>query len=414
VAKLSFPTQRNIVPLLTNTRAILLSLVLGFSAIACNLPGSTSDNQAEAGLAEAQALYDELGVSLEEALAVESEDQRAGILAQLGPPDAFTLRWHQLEGQTVRWEEWSYFDFQSRFDFIDGELLWTLDIEPAPDGSFYAHDYDPLQFQTGLSQDQVLAMLPELDWQEIPLEEADIPEAEFLAADQILLAFDRDQLVFVQTFILAPENELELPPLPTEAGFPTESVTQTGLNDDFDDPTKTAQALLGEEYMQFDLQGGVGRLTANQEGVLPALYPGIELADFSLSTRVSAPNPSADTSFGLLVRSDDMPGGLKHYYYLEFQPVNGSVMWWRYQAGEFTSIGKGDFQALLSSPSDPIDIDLTIRGAEISLWINGKQVLLETDDEPLPEPGLIGLVISSPKPGDIVEFDFLSAEPLQD
>lgn len=167
-----------------------MALTIGASLIACNLSSFSTAPSSSSELIESQALYDELGVSLEEALTIDNDDQRGQILAQMGPPDAFTLRWHQLEGQMVRWEEWSYFDFQSRFDFVDGELLWTLEIDPAPDGSFYAHDFDPLQFRAGQNRNQVLAALPDLEWQEISLAEADIPDGEFLTADQILLAFD--------------------------------------------------------------------------------------------------------------------------------------------------------------------------------------------------------------------------------
>jgi hypothetical protein len=166
--------------------AIAALIVVG---LACNLPGSspTETLSDEVNLQAAEEIFDEAGVSLEAALVVSPDDQRGNVLAQMGPPDAFTIEWQELEGQVVQWEEWSYFDFQSRFDFVDGELLWTLDINPAPDGSIFAHAYDPRAFNYGMTITQVEAILPEVEITEFPLEEAEIPGGLLLAGDQILM-----------------------------------------------------------------------------------------------------------------------------------------------------------------------------------------------------------------------------------
>ena len=59
-------------------------------------------------------------MTLEEALEIEPLDNRSTVFEEMGPPDAFTLKFQELEGQTVRWETWSYFDFNTLFEFIDG------------------------------------------------------------------------------------------------------------------------------------------------------------------------------------------------------------------------------------------------------------------------------------------------------
>ena len=104
----------------------------------------------------------EPAMSVEEALEIEPLDSRPTVMEEMGPPDAFTIQFKELEGEIVRWETWSYFDFTTQFDFIDGELIWTIDIEPVPDGSIYAHFYDPLELQEGMSQADVQALYPDM------------------------------------------------------------------------------------------------------------------------------------------------------------------------------------------------------------------------------------------------------------
>jgi len=190
---------------------LLLSVALLIAALACNMPVTAPGNgrSDEIDHPELDALMGEVGISLDEVMAVPSVDERPDTLELLGAPDAFTLQWQELQGQIVRWEEWSYFDFESRFDFADGVLLWTLDIDPAPSGSIYAHLFNPLEFEFGMTMAEVQLMLPDIAMTEIALDEAEIPGGVLFAGDQILLGFDEDGLVYVQTFILEPEEPLD-------------------------------------------------------------------------------------------------------------------------------------------------------------------------------------------------------------
>lgn len=153
-------------------------------------------------------------MTLEEALAVPPEDRRPTVLEEMGAPDTFTIQFQELEGETVRFESWSYFDFQSRFDFVDGELLWTADLEPLPDGSLFPHYYHPADFQAGMTADEVRELLGGRELLEIDLAEGDIPGGLGMVGDQILLGFDQGGLVYVETLALSPDEtggEIGLP-----------------------------------------------------------------------------------------------------------------------------------------------------------------------------------------------------------
>jgi hypothetical protein len=180
---------------------VAMAVVAATLQIACNaastLQKGSSDQDLDAALAQQMSLHD--------ALQVAPEDARPEIVDQLGPPDAFTVTMQEVEGQMVRQEEWAYFDEATRIDFVDGSLVWTVDIEPVPEGSLLASYYDPLAFQARMSLDEVRALLPGQDLAVVDLAEADMPGGVAVAGDQILLGFDQDQLVYVQTFALAPE-----------------------------------------------------------------------------------------------------------------------------------------------------------------------------------------------------------------
>jgi hypothetical protein len=194
------------------THRLLLPLaVLLIAALACNMPGFEPGNGGsdEIDHTELDAIMQELGISIDEVMEDPEVDERPETLELLGAPDAFTLQWQELQGQIVRWEEWSYFDFESRFDFVDGVLLWVLDIEPASSGSIFAHTFNPLDFEFGMTLAEVQGVLPYMTMTEFDLDEVDIPGGEVVVGDQIILGFDDDGLVYVQTFILEPEEPLD-------------------------------------------------------------------------------------------------------------------------------------------------------------------------------------------------------------
>ncbi len=172
--------------------------VVMLSGLSCNALASSSGSNEP-------PVADDQSYSLEEALAVTPVDRRQSVLDLMGPPDAFKITFQELDGSIVRSEEWSYFDSLTRFDFIDGEMLWTVDLDPVPDASLYAHRYDPRDYVAYMSTAEVEDLLSDQILERTDLAEADIEAGLLMSGDQILLGFDDDRLVFVQTFILTPE-----------------------------------------------------------------------------------------------------------------------------------------------------------------------------------------------------------------
>jgi len=152
-------------------------------------------------------------MTLEEALAEPVVDDRPLVLNYLGRPDAFDISVVEVEGGQVRLESWRYFYFGTRIDFVDGEAVWTYDLEPVPEGTIFAAWYDPLTFESGMGVQEASQLIASsspagAEPESLSLAEGGegLENGVMLVGDQILLGFDGDQLVYVETVALFPEG----------------------------------------------------------------------------------------------------------------------------------------------------------------------------------------------------------------
>ncbi len=384
---------------------------LAIAGLACSLliPGSDQTGQGS-GLEAASKIYEETGVSLDEALAVPVEDRRQEILDMFGAPDAFTLQWQELQGQVVRQEEWSYFDFKSRFDFVDGELVWVLDIPEAPDGSIYAHAFDPRAFQPGMSIEEAKALVGDPDLTELPLDEGDIPGGLLLAGDQILLGFDQGQLVCVQTFILTPEGALpsmsDLGPTAETAATAPAPASGERLVDAFNDPSKTAVPLFGPRYMDFQADAGTGTLSAHAPGVMVALYDAPQLTDFTVTVALLVPDPKPNAGYGLAFGAQETGGQLTDYCMVVVEPTSSLLHLWCHTEGSLRDVAQAPLPA---SQANVWEVTIRVSGSTITASANGGQQLV-ANDAPLLGPGRLGLVLLSRTSDDVALFHDFEAE----
>lgn len=196
-------------PSLKPKRSIFI-LVIGLVALAtlaCNLPGIVS--RATPGSTQATALSgtqpDVLSqaMTIDEAFSTPLEDHRLQVLQQMGPPDSFRITFEEVDGKPLRQDEWSYFNDKTRFDFINGNLLWTINIQPMPDMAMTAITYDPMSFKDDMTEEEVRALLSDQQLVKVDASNYGVPGGEILAGNQILLGFDQGKLVYVETFSLA-------------------------------------------------------------------------------------------------------------------------------------------------------------------------------------------------------------------
>jgi hypothetical protein len=90
-------------------------------------------------------------------------------------------------------------------DFVDGAIVWTIELEPAAQGTLFPTWHDPTDFETGMSIEAATALLvaspagttPET----IDLSGGgdDLIGGMLLVGDQIMLGFQDGALVYVET-----------------------------------------------------------------------------------------------------------------------------------------------------------------------------------------------------------------------
>lgn len=140
------------------------------------------------------------------ALAAPKVDGRPEVLESLGRPDEFDISIVQVEGGQVRLESWRYFGFGTRVDFVDGVIVWTIDLEPVAHGTLFPAWYDPTAFHAGMTPEEVTALLtaaspagtvPETI--DISEEGEDLAGLMMMVGDQITVGFENGGLVYVET-----------------------------------------------------------------------------------------------------------------------------------------------------------------------------------------------------------------------
>jgi hypothetical protein len=392
------------------TIGIFLLTSISLAALACNLSAAT---QAETPTPPAE-------MTLAEALEVPPEDRRPEILRLMGIPDSMTITWQELEGQPVRLEEWSYFDSETRFDFVDGELVWTVDIDPAPDGSLFAHLYNPLDFDSTMNVNDIRAMLSDQTLVEESLAEADVPGGLALVGDQILLGFDGGRLAFVQTFVLSSDGQstAEMPtaaapesPAPTTPPNTPATTTPVLLDDPFEG-SSPAQPLFSAEFMTFAQEGGEGVVTSfSPGGVVPVMYHEPVLSDFGLEVDMRLPQAQPGSIGGIIIRSDDAADGLASYYHFVFQPSGREVKLDLWMDGSWSTLASSPIPSGVLLPESMDHLRVEANGSRLRLLVNDK-LLLDVDDDSLTTPGIVGLSSVAAQSGESVIFDNLRIEAL--
>jgi hypothetical protein len=358
-------------------------------------------------------------MSLEEALQVTPVDSRPTVLEEMGPPDAFSITFEELEGQTVRWETWSYFDFESRFDFIDGELLWTIDLEPVPDGSISAYWYDPDDFQAGMTPGEVKDLLAGQELLEVDLDSLDLQGSLILAGDQILLGFEDDRLVYVETLILSPDPEgqplavsestggLVEPQVQGTTSEEKEGETLTFLQDDFESQTAWAKPLLGASYMEYGNLDGYGALTTHYpQGMMIAYYDQVELQDFVLKVEINTLSLAEGAKAGVMFRAENPAGGVDHYLTISVMPSSQQIRLEGWKDGEWAVWDYQDIPQKLVPADGIYHLDLDCQGSSVTVYLEDGLAAKFTTNL-IEGPGYFGLVLVSPQNPETVLFDNL-------
>ncbi len=346
-------------------------------------------------------------MTLEEALEVPPLDSRPTVLEEMGLPDAFKITFQDLDGQVVRWESWSYFDFTTMFEFIDGELLWTIELEPVPDGSIYAFFYEPGQFQAGMSPTEIKTLLADQELLEIDLASLDLEDSFALAGDQIMLGFENDQLVYVETVILSPDPDGQtLGDLGSTPGA-ADDLAPVRFVDDFESEISLAKPVFDSSFMEYENIDGKGVLTTHYElAVMPAYYTEPILGDFILEVEIHPLSFAEGAKAGVMFRSENPTIGSEYYYLIAVMPSQQQIRLEAWYGGEFSVWEYQEIPNDLVPQYGIYNLKIDCQGESIKVYLSN-QLAAEFSNDLIGDPGNFGLIIVSPDPGETALFDNL-------
>ena len=351
-------------------------------------------------------------ISLEEALQVTPLDSRPTVMEEMGPPDAFVLKFMELDGQIVRWETWSYFDFTTQFEFVDGELLWTVELEEVPDGSIFAHWYDPAIFQPGMSSGDITELLFEQDLLEIDLASLDLEGSLVLAGDQILLGFENDQLVYVETLILSPDPEglplAELGSGPeTEGQLAEASPGSILLQDAFETESPQAKPAFEEGFMEYSNIDGEGLLTTQYiQAVMMAYYETPIAKDFVLEVDIRPLGFVKGAKAGVMFRSESPNIESDYYYIISVMPSDQQIRFEAWYEDEFAVWEYQNIPEDLIPKNGIYQMKVDCQGDSIRVYLSD-QLAAEFTNSLISDPGYFGLTIVSSRIPETAAFDNL-------
>ncbi len=166
------------------------------------------------------------------------------------------------------------------------------------------------------------------------------------------------------------------------------------FKDDFAGNANGAAALFGSQVMAFRSANGVAQLTSKSEGILPVMYPRLQLRDFVAEFEINIPN-APGTSGGLIFRTRTGPdGGLSAYYALGFQLGRSVATFSCWKDGRW-AVGQ-EFLLQNGAPTATgyHRVRVEVSGNRFRALVND-QLAFDLTDTSLPANGNFGMFISS-------------------
>lgn len=141
---------------------------------------------------------------------VKLSQQQYDIVGQFGWPDAFSImEVDDTDDKSLRYESWTYYAGQTKYEFVDGVFQTWGEVEPLPRDTI-GTPYRPNQFTLGASVNEVRVLVAGNEWMPMPgadlLIEGIADELEVYVAPQLVAGFSEGRLVFVEAMALVPDR----------------------------------------------------------------------------------------------------------------------------------------------------------------------------------------------------------------
>ncbi len=172
------------------------------------------------------------------------------------------------------------------------------------------------------------------------------------------------------------------------------------LADDFDDAAASALASYGDEWMVWEVAGGVGTLSSSSaDNELAVQYPAPAAADVFVEVDMRFDSGEVEGA-GVIFRGSDLRARSDtdwHYYHVGVRPGAKSIELGRLTEGltEVEDLGACKLPPSRSNFADFRTLRVEVVGTQILAFVDGAFVCEWTDDV-LTDPGLVGLYLGVP------------------
>ena len=200
--------------------------------------------------------------------------------------------------------------------------------------------------------------------------------------------------VFLATAMTAPVALAQADPEPRPDG-------DLLLADDFDDGAASALASYGDEWMTWEVAGGVGTLSSSSaDNELAAQYPAPAATDVLIEVDLRFASDQVEGA-GVTFRGSDLlqrEDTVWHYYHVGVRPGTKAIELGRLTEGltEVEDLGACKLPPSLSNFADFRTLRVEVVGPEILAFVDGAFVC-EWSDDVLTAPGLVGFYLGVPE-----------------
>lgn len=173
------------------------------------------------------------------------------------------------------------------------------------------------------------------------------------------------------------------------------------LADDFDDATTSALASYGDEWMTWEVAGGVGTLSSSSaDNELAVQYPAPAAADVFIEVDMRFDSGEVEGA-GVIFRGSDLRERSDtdwHYYHVGVRPVTKAIELGRLTEGltEVEDLGACKLPPSLSNFADFRTLRVEVVDTQIIAFVDGTFVC-EWADDVLTAPGLVGFYLGVPE-----------------
>jgi hypothetical protein len=130
-----------------------------------------------------------------------SEEQRR-LMSRFGYPDSFVIIFSNDDPsrpeRRMKYEIWRYYDKFTGFFFLDGRFAGSENLEKLPEGSIIPR-YRPDSFHEGMKPEDLSVLFRGISQSRVKVVPELLEEADVYSYEQILIGFQKNRLIYVES-----------------------------------------------------------------------------------------------------------------------------------------------------------------------------------------------------------------------